>query len=42
MIYADLKDFLSTLLADESANFFTEGERERALNLACIQINTET
>ena len=42
MFYRDLKKQLSTLLADSSPNFFTEEERERAINLACIRINQES
>ena len=42
MFYGDLKEQLSTLLADSSTNFFTEEERERAINLACIRINQES
>lgn len=36
-----LKQLLSTLLADSSSNFFTDDERIQALNLACSYVNGE-
>lgn len=37
----EIKNMLSTLLADSSTNFFTESERLQAINSACTYVNGE-
>lgn len=41
MNYAGVNMILSTLLADSSNNFFTELERQVAINTACSHMNSE-